>query len=337
MSDGSRAWAIGGPPLSKLFDSELTGQYFHGVPVAAGSELFVVAEKDNQISLHALDARTGERSWSQLLAFSDSSIAADFRRRNWTAQVTVSNGILICPTTVGWLVAVDPLTQTVLWARRYTKPTSGRDRRTGRRGYSLSARPLVNQWPVSAPVVAGNSVVYTPPEANTLVCLDVTTGETKWQRAKGSMRYVAGAIQTVVESANSRIVEDRVIVVSVDRIDAIRLDDQKIMWSRSLRNEGAPAGRGVLTTSHLHQPMSSGRVISLDLKTGAISARTGTRRTELMLANLVMYSGGMLLQSATDLEAFELRPQTGQRRNDRRFSRRENPSGSDVAGRWPGE
>ena len=121
LNTGLPRWAIGGKAMNEVFDLPLAGHFFFGTPVADGGDLFVTAEHDNEIRLVALDARNGHPRWSQLIAYSDAKIESDFGRRWWTSQIAVDNGVVVCPTTVGWLVAVDRTNRSVLWAHRYSR------------------------------------------------------------------------------------------------------------------------------------------------------------------------------------------------------------------------
>lgn len=138
LATGRETWAIGGPANGESFDLPLAGSFFFGAPLVDGGELFVVGERDLDIRLYALDPATGRVRWSQLLAHSDAKIEQDLGRRWWTAQVAYSNGILVCPTTVGWLVGVDRLDHSVLWMDRYAPPRPGSERREREQGEASS-------------------------------------------------------------------------------------------------------------------------------------------------------------------------------------------------------
>ena len=56
------------------------------MPVASDGELYVVSERENEIRVNALEAATGNPRWSQLLAYSDTDIAADVPRLDLAHQ-----------------------------------------------------------------------------------------------------------------------------------------------------------------------------------------------------------------------------------------------------------
>ncbi len=291
LATGALLWTVGGADSAEAFKPVLAGHYFHGVPAAIGGELYLVSEKDNSIRLQTLDATTGEQKWSQLLAYSDVRIERDFIRRQSTAQVTVAGGMLICPTTADWLIAVNPLTRGIVWARRHADSQKATSIRRNQ-----SVPQLGETWPSSAPIVVGNRVIFTPPEAAHVESLDLTSGELVWRLSKGTMQYLAG------------VADRNAIFVATKRIMALQIEDGQPAWSLDLEPRDVPAGRGVLSPGFLHQPLASGQVVSIDLESGRIAYRTGALRSQKLAANLVMHAGGTLLQTPTSIEAWMLRP-----------------------------
>ncbi|MFK7821034.1 MAG: PQQ-binding-like beta-propeller repeat protein, partial [Planctomycetaceae bacterium] len=295
IETGAVLWKIGGPDSNEPFKSPLAGEYFQGVPVPVGQDLFVIGERDNAVRLRVLDASTGEERWSQLLAFVDLPIERDFTRRFYVSQVTVANGIILCPTTADWLIAVNPLTRSILWARRHKAVGGTSSSRTSRRLRSVP--PLGAQWAASAPVVVGQSVLFTPPESRHIEAVNLTTGELLWKKEKGSMAYLAGAS------------DGNAIVVSRKTLAALDAESGKPIWQVRFESADVPAGRGVLSERFLHQPMSSGQVVTFSLADGKVVSRTGAGRSGQLVANLVMHDSGAILQTPMSLEAFELRPE----------------------------
>lgn len=299
LKTGRVEWSIGGPDSDEVFKPVLAGHYFHGVPTAHNNELYVVAEKDNAISLYALDATTGEPKWNQLLAYTETPIERASLRRLWAASVTVADGILLCPTTVDWLFAIDPLSRSVLWVHRVRPQAVAQ---SGRSAFLMRAEPpFGTRWEASAPLVVGNRVVYTPLEVANLVAIDVVTGKKAWSHPKRDACYLAGAH------------DGRAIVVGSETVSALDVADRgEAAWTFELNND-RPAGRGVMSGQFLHQPMASGQVISIDLDTGKLAQRTGENSgRERLSANLVLHEKGFVLQTLSSLEAYEVRPNIDQ-------------------------
>lgn len=300
LATGREAWAIGGPANGESFDLPLAGSFFFGAPLVDGGELFVVGEHNLDIRLYALDPQTGRVRWSQLLAHSDTKIEQDLGRRWWTAQVAYSNGILVCPTTVGWLVAVDRLDHSVLWMNRYAPPRPGSERREREQADGLALvppQPLNDQWCPSAPVIAGNDVIYTPSEEPVLVCLDLATGVIRWQVQKGEDQlYLAG------------VDDERVLVVSKAAVTALSLESGSVQWNAAIEEpQGPPSGRGVTAKGIFYLPLRNGSLWAVSLADGKVVETSQLPPGTKPLGNLAMYHGLVLSLNDSGLTAFEQR------------------------------
>ena len=296
LATGRETWAIGGPANGESFDLPLAGSFFFGAPLVDGGELFVVGERDLDIRLYALDPATGRVRWSQLLAHSDAKIEQDLGRRWWTAQVAYSNGILVCPTTVGWLVGVDRLDHSVLWMDRYAPPRPGSERREREQGEALvPPSPLNEQWCPSAPVISGNDVVYTPSEEPVLICVDLSTGLTRWQVQKGEDQlYLAG------------VDDERVLVVGKTSVTALSLETGTVQWTAPIEeSQGPPSGRGVIAKGIFYLPLRNGSLWGVSLADGKVVETSQLPAGTRPLGNLAMYRGLVLSLGDTGLTAFE--------------------------------
>jgi outer membrane protein assembly factor BamB len=308
LATGREAWAIGGPANGESFDLPLAGHFFFGAPLVDGGELFVVAERDLDIRLYALDPDTGRVRWSQLLAHSDGKIEQDLGRRWWTAQVAFSNGILVCPTTVGWLVGVDRLDHSVLWMGRYASPRPGAERREREQGESLVPPSELNaQWCASAPVIAGNHVVYTPSEEPVLVCLDLSSGLSRWRVQKGEDQLYLGGVD-----------DERVIVVGKSSVTALALETGAVQWTTPIdESQGPPSGRGVTAKGVFYLPLKNGSLWAIELASGKVVETSQLPPENKPLGNLAMYRGLVLSLNAFGLTAFEQREAIGRQIADR--------------------
>jgi outer membrane protein assembly factor BamB len=300
LQTGRSAWEVGGAQLSDAFELPLAGQFFLGTPVVDGGELFVVGEKENDIRLFALDARTGDLKWSQLLAHSTAKIEADVVRQWCTSQVAVAEGVLICPTTVGWLMAVDRRTHLLLWAYPYS---AERTRPAGPADPSedlMDVKSLNECWAPAPPLVIGDRVLYTPAEESHLVCLNLYSGKRLWQKPRGELLYLAGAF------------EDRAVLVGSSAVVAVSLHNGTESWSTPLNPEqGRPSGRGVVVGKSFYLPLTSGELWNIDLQTGKLGEKSylPEKLTEAGggLGNLAMYRGMLISLNPLGLTAFEQR------------------------------
>lgn len=303
LKSGRPLWEIGGSVNGEPFDLALAGHFFFGAPVADGGELFVVAEStagesSGQIRLFSLDPRTGEKKWSQLVAASDVAIEKDAGRRWWTAQVAVGDGILVCPTTVGWLVAIDRVTHSLLWG--YRPPAQGQRNPMNMRGFGgeIEVMQMVQYsqlgavWGAAPPIIAGGRIVYTPMDADLVVCLDQFTGKELWTKPRSNALYLAG------------VFDKRVVVVGRETVVAFDLENGSQAWSAKIT---APSGRGVTVAGRLYLPLSAGEVWSINLANGEIANKWNLPSGAGTLGNLAMYQGMLLSVDAFGLTAFEQR------------------------------
>ena len=278
LKSGRPRWSLGGIEAQESFDLPLAGSYFYGTPTVDGEELLVVAGKGDDVRLWCLDRATGTPRWSQLIAYTDTKIDQDIGRRWFTAQVATDGGVIVCPTTVGWLVAVDRLRQSVLWAHRYLPPSESNERESSLQ--FVPQRELSAQWAPSAPVISGRTVVYTPPEEPTIVALNLLDGRRLWDKAKEEWLYLAG------------VFDDKVVLVGTSQVGAFHLTTGKSAWSKSL--ESHPSGRGQAVDDQYYLPLSNGELQILDLKDGTMAAHGFVPRSHPPLGNLAMHRGKLV-------------------------------------------
>jgi outer membrane protein assembly factor BamB len=298
LATGREVWSLGGQANGESFDLPLAGSFFFGAPLVDGGELFIVAERDLDVRVYSIDPTSGAVRWSQLLAHSDNKIDQELGRRWRTAQVASSDGILVCPTTVDWLVGIDRLDHSVLWMHRYSAPRPQFERREREQGETLVQPTELNaQWCPSAPVIAGNRVIYTPAEESDVICLDLATGALRWRYPRGEEQlYLAG------------LHEATAIIVGKSSVTALALETGKALWTTSLdESQGTPSGRGVLSSGRLYLPLRGGALCKIDLATGKIIETAQVLPGSRPLGNLTLYRGLMLSLNAYGLTAFEQR------------------------------
>ena len=155
---GKLQWELGGQESLRPSDT-----FFLGPPLPLRGQLYVMAEIKDEIRLLALDGATGKLLWSQQLAMVESNITQDPVRRLAGVSPSYSDGVLICPTGAGCVVAVDLATRSLLWGYIYQPP-----RRTGRwdaAGGGIRSRP-----PSTMPTVPCPAGWTAPPRSSTAGC-----------------------------------------------------------------------------------------------------------------------------------------------------------------------
>jgi outer membrane protein assembly factor BamB len=305
LRNGRPLWEVGGTANGEELDPPLAGCFFFGAPVVDGNELFIVGEnttgdRTGQIRLYCLDPRSGVELWSQLIAYCDSNIDKDVGRRWFTAQVAIDNGVVVCPTTVGWLVAVDRFTHGLLWGYRAPRPAPGAAPGVfigpggAEGGQVVPQYPLSGVWSPAPPVVTGGRIVYTPtdPQSQALVCLDQFTGKEVWQKQRGTNLYLAG------------VFDKTVLVVGREGSQAFKIENGEPLWQVK---HPAPVGRGVASADRYYLPLTGGEVWSLNLQTGEIVDRAYVPEQVASLGNLALYQGMLVSVDAQGVTAFEQR------------------------------
>ncbi len=206
---------------------------------------------------------------------------------------------MICPTHVGWLLAIDRLEHRIRWATRYVETGAAE---TGGYGVSVAAAGQINsRWCPAGPLLFDEYVVLTPMELPDsrgatpaqVICWDASTGERLWQRPKDQSLFTAG------------ISPDKLLLVGSDRVDCRDLKDGSLLWSSSIAADaGPPAGRGVLTASHYLLPLQSGALRLIRLSDGIVDTETRPLADQPLLGNLVMAGSRLFSLNVRELTCF---------------------------------
>ena len=290
LETGRILWELGGERSEDGLELPLAGSFFFGPPLAVEGELLVVAEQEKDVRLLALSPADGRVVWSLLLGHSDSKIEVDLGRRWWTAPVAYSEGVIICPTTTGWTMAVDRASQSLLWGVRLTRlPKPGE---SGEGSELAQPTPLAGRWQMQAPVIAGNRVFLASPESQELQCVDLLTGKVLWKRSRDGLLALEGVHGNLL------------ITLGSTSVIGLKLTDGSIAWTAGT---GLLAGRGVLTNGQLYVPVevNGGGLRRIDLATGALSGSWRPQGPTTALGHLGMYQGLVLAYGPQGVTAFE--------------------------------
>ena len=118
-TQGKLLWEVGGE--SSEAEPRLAGVYFLGAPLAMSGQLYVIGELKGEITLFVLDPAQGKLDWSQPLATVETSVALDSFRRLHGAMPSFADGVMVCPTSAGAVVAVDIANRSLLWGYQYPR------------------------------------------------------------------------------------------------------------------------------------------------------------------------------------------------------------------------
>lgn len=282
-----------------------------GAPLPVSDRLFVLVEELGEVRLDVLDAETGSTVWTQPLAELDEESRVDNQdnqlRRVAGLSPALAEGVLVCPTGSGAVVAVDLATRTLLWAYNYqvSPPGDMVVMRNGVRvpqvGRIINGRMVIRngqagdtegRWLDGCPVLAGGNVVLTPVESDDMHCVDLRSGGSKWVRSRGDGLYVAG------------VVGDRLFVVGRRGVEAVDIKTAEKVWFTPLDGDGASiSGRALLVADRLFVPLDTPEVVEIELATGRVVGRSPGRGGAVP-GNLVAYRGEVLSQGVDSLDVF---------------------------------
>ncbi|MFZ5829061.1 MAG: PQQ-binding-like beta-propeller repeat protein [Planctomycetota bacterium] len=294
LRSGKLRWHLGGP--ADQFALRQAETFFLGPPLPLQGQLYVLAEVKGEgaIVLMALDAETGELLWTQSLAASETSLAEDALRRMSGLSPSYADGVLVCPTSAGAVVAVELSTRWLLWGFAFPRT----DNQQPQFAFQFGSPVLVNQtasaWCDATVTLADGRALVTPRESNKVFCLDLFDGKLLWSTERKDDLYVAG------------VHDDAAVFVGRTHLRAIKLADGKPAWEGEdliLPEGSVPSGRGFQSGSSYFLPLSSAEVAEIDLSKGAIVQRAKARSGRVP-GNLICHRDFVISQCVESVEAF---------------------------------
>lgn len=345
LMTGKLVWSLGGIANTKMTEEEelkstntaaLTeNAIFLGPPLPINGKLYVLYERDSYLRLACIDphklaggqVESGKRTekypelvWTQNLGRPNTPLNQDSLRRIQPVYLTYADGVLVCPTNCGAVIAVDINARSLLWARGYgtadpqPKPINGRIRRV-----PVNPQQTLPQdrWRASAPIIADGKVIVTAYDSDQIQCLDLRTGNILWADAREKEDLMVGGV-----------VAGTVVVVGKNTVRGYALNGNgKPAWKQL--KIGTPSGHGVATKDGLYYiPMlgdpdrpdsTQPQVWAIDAANGQVRSKTAFREktidyvdryepkdSRIVLGNLVFHEGQLFSQSATRISAFPL-------------------------------
>lgn len=286
---GRVTWALG-----MQDDGPFHEAIFLGPPLPLEGKLYTLVEKDQEIRLCCLDPRDGKLLWTQPLAQVKKTIHEDFGRRTWAAPIAHADGILLCPTHSGAVVAVDLATRSLLWAHAYAQapqqPGPQKVMVNGRIRVMPMRTPyiprLAANWKNASPVIAQGKVLLTAPDANELHCLSLRDGALLWKTAwTAEDQYLAEARH------------DKVLIVGKQSCRALDLASGKVLWNAAT---GMPSGQGALAGGQYLLPLRERAIAVIDMTNGHIDRRMSLP-ADVAPGNLIVHRGRLISQSPTSI------------------------------------
>ena len=288
--EGATRWVVGG--VTGDNEPELAGVFFLGPPLPIDDHLYVIAEIGDVLRLIVLESDSGKVAWvQQLLHVQEQRISRDHGRRMAGASPSYADGILVCPTSAGAIVAVDIVSRKLLWGVEY--PQARRRNSNNWAGLPVDrVNPeLGSRWADATITIAAGNVIATPVESNRLLCVDLLTGEKRWDaRSRGEKLFVAG------------VVDDVILTIERESVSGLRLSDGQPAWPEAISLNGEmPSGRGFLTAGSYFLPTTGQRLLKIDVAHGTVEK---VIPTDEELGNLICYKGEVISQSPLKLASF---------------------------------
>jgi outer membrane protein assembly factor BamB/tetratricopeptide (TPR) repeat protein len=292
IHSGKLKWQLGGDVED--YGVRLPEAYFLGPPLPLMGQLYVLAETKGEIRLLALDAGNGNVSWSQqlLAVVEQNAQQTPTMLRISGVSPSYSDGILVCPTSAGALVAVELANRSLLWGYRY--PHDYQPDQMERMLGSAEAGLIGNRAADGSVCIADGKVLVTPSDCDSLFCLNLIDGDLQWKYKRQDDVYVAGVHQ------------GQVVMVGRHHVRAIRLADGKPGWDGrviSLPEGAMPSGRGFLSGDRYFLPLDSAEVAAIDLTKGDVIHYCKSRKG-VVPGNLVCYKGRVISQSYEGVDVF---------------------------------
>ena len=288
-TEGSLNWIVGGE--SGEDDPDLAGVFFLGPPLPLYDDLYAIGEKNGEIRLLVLEAKTGKLKWQQQLAHVDNrKITLDSNRRLASASPSFADGVLVCPTSAGAIVAVDISSRTLLWGYTYVNRNLSQTRRLNGVPYN-NGDTKKQQWIDSTITISDGNVVATPPESNNLICLDLLTGRPRWKPVARSGDLYIGCI-----------IDNLALVIGKKRISSISLETGEGVWEEEvLLEQGIVNGRGFRSKETYFVPVSNKQLLQIDVKTGETLKAIELNEP---FGNLVCFNDQVISQTPDSLSVY---------------------------------
>ena len=297
IQSGKLRWEVG-DGRSEV-ELPMAGQTFLGPPLAVDDKLYCLVLYGSEQLLVVLDSRTGRLEW-------ELSLVATFQLPAGTVMTpldglspTLSQGILICPSGLGMVTAVDLAHRELLWTFLDETATSLDGMQFVDPRFARAFPPTAMQlpwktdagWLDGLAVVDGGRVLLTLPGSQQLSCLSLADGKLLWKLPRENGLFLGG------------VAEGRVLIVDRNRLRCHWLHDGSSVWKQPLALSSQPCGRGVRSGSLYQLPIDNHEIVYVNLVNGQIITRV-TVPDAVGLGNLVGAAGMIVSQTPDRVSGF---------------------------------
>lgn len=292
-NEGELLWTAGnapayGLPSDALVPDALRDAFFLGPPLPVDQQLYCLLQARGQITLAVFDAATGELAWQQQLANTPQQTRLGINRGGQLLTPTLTDGLIVCPTGVGAVVAVDQMTRDIRWSYVYGSSLTSRPASSGLGG--MMRQPTSGQW-LDSRIIAGDGyVVVSPNSFGSLLCLDVLDGEPKRKPISDPSLVYPISIR-----------DGEILVAGQRGLRWFSVDSEKARSSPVYPDAKLLAGRCVSLGNELLLPLAEKTIVRVDGKTGKVLESVEVGKP---VGNLFAYKKNLLSINETEVVAY---------------------------------
>jgi outer membrane protein assembly factor BamB/tetratricopeptide (TPR) repeat protein len=304
---------------------EFADCYFLGPPLCLNGKLYVLSEKQQELRLICMENVRNGAGWTPKIDFvlslgtaRDNQMQQDPLRRIHAAHLSYGEGVLVCPTNLGYVIGIDLLQDSLLWAYPYRDKTDapedtgmvmgpgGMPWRGGRFPGGMNPNGTFNQappqsgWKVSAPIIQDGKVVFTAPDSKSLHCVNLKDGTPAWSRPRQENDLYLGGV-----------VNGKVIVVGTKTAHAYTLAKGDDAWTVET---GLPSGFGAASDNTYYLPLQKSiatkepEICAIDVDRGIVTGHTKARAVEgkeiKAPGNLLFFNDEIVSQTTDEVVAY---------------------------------
>ncbi len=298
--EGALRWQIGG--VGGMDDAAYRGMKFLGVSLAIEDRLYALVDHESMIKLLVIAADSGQLISARPLAISQSKIQDEGDRNDLTEAAysaslspAFSDGILVCPCRRGALVGVSLDDLSFVWgyvptpAQSTTIPPYDYPNRKS----SNSDRP--SRWLSNrnhALIIEQGVVLSKPLNHMGWTILELFSGRELHGDAQGLRPELASSLFV------AGIRDGKLLTVTQRAMYALSLASMQPLWKLEFDASETVSGTGFFSEQHYYLPLSSGRVLQIDVRDGKIAQNV---RVSEPLGNLIRHRGVLISQTSTRL------------------------------------
>ncbi len=285
-AESRKAWSLrersGGP------QSPFHHHTFLGPPVAASNLLVVMSEVDREVCASAVDPESGAVRWTQPIAEPDTMILDDRARFARSCTPVIAQGLVLCPTHLGSLVALDVTNGAFAWVHAHvdSRPPPGRP--TAYR--SVTALPQMRNAAFNIrPWVMGKRVLYLGGQSDAVFCLDLSTGRTLWALSQPDAESIAIVTETAV------------VLLGRSTVRSLAIENGRELWA--VRLAAPPSGEAVAVRGELLVPLADGHLKRIKISDGQVKSTVASMEKH-PTGHLAITADGIVALGAEGLSGY---------------------------------